>query len=79
MKAEKFGNAAQNSQTAPTGEAVLPKDAFLRHYDASLGMEFPRGRQKQTDYFGSAVMKKEVNNTLLRAISTYSKCSFKHV
>jgi hypothetical protein len=68
-------------RTAPRGEADLQKETFLQQCSTYADILFlPReyhtsstfyGREaKKNEYYGSAVVKKEVNNTLLRATGT---------
>ena len=73
--------------TAPTGEAASRKETFLRPYAAYAKFmflpkeqytwnEIPPRAAKLFDYFGSAVVSRGVNRTLLRATSTCSKKQF---
>ena len=73
--------------TAPTGEAVSRKDTFLRPYaafakvmflpgDEYTWKEIPPRAANKFDYFGSAVVSRGVNRTLLRATGTCSKNTF---
>ena len=93
VEPESYGAQARSTfrgriRTAPRGEADLQKETFLQQCSTYADILFlPReyhtsstfyGREaKINEYYGSAVVKKEVNNTLLRATGHCKKKRFR--